>query len=229
MVAKALEDKLGIGLYTPAEAARYARVPTQTLTRWLWGNAAGPAVVRPQLEGDDKIVTFWDLIQMVAIRQLRQDNEGRRVPLQHIREVVDMAREDFNLPYPLARDHTIYVYDKRLLIQIGDQLIGTKKGLDRGQHYEHKIMEPFLTELEFGKDDLAESYEPLTMGEKRVRLAKDRRFGQPVIEPYGILASTLVDAVVAEGSVDAAAAAYEVDPVAVRLAQKWELDYLGAA
>jgi hypothetical protein len=38
MVAK---KYLGLGMYTPAEAAMYARVSTQLMSRWIHGSAAG--------------------------------------------------------------------------------------------------------------------------------------------------------------------------------------------
>ena len=64
-------DKLGIGIYTPEEAAFYARVKTQVLNRWLFGDGRGANVVKPERCGkdEDRIVTFLDLVQAIAIRR----------------------------------------------------------------------------------------------------------------------------------------------------------------
>ena len=55
---------LGIGLYAPSEAAFYARVSTQLMTRWIHGNKQGSPVVEAEIaRSNDKIVTFLDFVQ----------------------------------------------------------------------------------------------------------------------------------------------------------------------
>ncbi len=75
-----------VGLYTPAEAAHYARVPTALMVRWIHGNKQGDAVVTAELPNDiEKTVTFVDFVQSLAIRAIRLHH---RVPLQKIREAI---------------------------------------------------------------------------------------------------------------------------------------------
>ena len=104
----AIADKIGVGVYTPAEAAFYARVSSRTMTRWVFGDAGGePAFERQLRDPSEKVVTFLDLVQTLAVREVR-NRHG--LSLQKIRQGVDAARERYSLPYPLARKHSIYLF-----------------------------------------------------------------------------------------------------------------------
>jgi uncharacterized protein (DUF433 family) len=225
------EKMFGIGLYTPREAAWLARVRTQTFNRWFFGDAHGSRVLDPRLESSpgDRVVTFWDLIQAVAVRTLRANVHGARLSLQHIRTVIKSAERDYSIKYPLARKHTLYVYSNRLILRIGDEYIGIEPGVDKDQLYHHKIIAPFLEELEFDHDKMADQWTPLRSENYYISLDANRRFGMPIVEPSGLLVESLTDAVDAEGSIEAAADAFEVETEAVNLAVKYRYDYLPPA
>lgn len=220
-----------MGLYTPEEAARFTKLRQDTFNRWFYGNQRGEAVVRPQLEPRDevRVVTFWDLIQAVGIRRLRTATEKRLRPsLSHIRQVVDECQER-GITHPLARKHTLYWYANRLILQTEEgDLIGTVPGLDKNQLYQGKIIEPYLKEIVYDENLMARIWTPLESRDCRVNLNADRRFGLPIIEPYGVLTNALTDAVSSEGSIEAAADAFEVPEDAVMLAIKFD-DYLSSA
>jgi hypothetical protein len=100
----AAEELLGIGLYSPLEAALYARVTTQLMNRWIFGNAQGQPVIEPQLDdAAEKIVTFLDFVQALAIRRIRNE---RFIPLGKIREAYFRARDEFDVTHPFALDST---------------------------------------------------------------------------------------------------------------------------
>lgn len=230
MVATSKTDKLGIGLYTPSEAARFAKLRTQTINRWLFGDKKGEPALRPQLgesRQGDRVVTFCDMIQSVAVRQMRTSEKGQRISLDHVRRVVDEC-ESAGITYPLARRHTLYWYSSRLILKIGDDYYGTTTSVDKQQKYLNPIIEPFLTEVEFGQDDLVATWNPLEFQNYRISLSADRRFGMPTVEPVGVLASALVDAVESEGSIDAAAESFDVTCEAVRIALKYD-EFLSSA
>src|SRR4051812_17888165 len=105
----AANTEFGVGLYTPAEAAFYARVRTQTLNRWLFGDSRGESVVTAQIKSDDeKIVTFRDFVQALAIRSIR--TQYPKISLQKVRRAVDLAGEKLGVRHPFARPHKTYVY-----------------------------------------------------------------------------------------------------------------------
>src|SRR5205823_770054 len=94
--------------------------PTQTMGRWLFGDRQGEAVLRPQLaEANERIVTFLDFIQALHIRQIRTDTKYR-IPLTKIREAIETARETYDVVYPLAMDHTTFLYGKEIGIKLRD-------------------------------------------------------------------------------------------------------------
>jgi uncharacterized protein (DUF433 family) len=217
-----------MGLYTPQEAATFAKLRLQTFNRWFYGNAQGDRVIRPRLNSSDRIVTFSDLMQAVAVRTLRQNPKGSKVPLQQIREVVEQC-EKKGVTSPLARQHTLYVFGGRLILRTAsDDYIGLASGVDKGQLYQGKIIEPFLEEVRFGSDSIVDQWSPLSSKKYRISLDANRRFGLPIVEPGGVLVNALVEAVASEGSIKAASEAFEVDEEAVQLAWKYQ-EYLSQA
>src|SRR5690349_307789 len=105
MVAQ--NPKLGVGIYTVAEAAFYARVHPTTLHRWLYGTADGEAVLRPEIE-DEKIVTFVDFVEALAVRAIRLEH---KLSLSKIRQAVKVATDTYGVLHPLAREHITYLFD----------------------------------------------------------------------------------------------------------------------
>jgi uncharacterized protein (DUF433 family) len=220
-VVKGVDDKLGVGLYTAAEAARYVRARPEAIARWIHGNAKGERVVRPRFESDDDpVITFVDMVQALSIRAIR--TQASRVPLPAIREAVALAEQEHAVDFPLARKHVLYYFDRAIFIRLGnsDAIVGVSRR-DVGQHLLTPIVEPYLEELSFDDEGLAETWTPMVGGDLSIKLDPMVRFGQPVVAPLNVLASTLADAVIAEGSIDAAAEAHGVDRGAVVLAVKY--------
>src|SRR4051794_24489806 len=92
---------LGKGLYSVTEAALYARVPRPKVRRWLFGDK-GQSVITPQVETDEKLVSFLDFVQTLAIRAIRR---RRRVSLQKIREAVAFCQKQWGMQNPFAMQH----------------------------------------------------------------------------------------------------------------------------
>ena len=104
----ATQDHLGIGIYTPPQAAFYARVSPRMMTRWVFGDSAGkPVIQRQDHESSEKTVTFLDFVQTLAVREVRHRH---KLPLQRIRQGVDQARLRYSIDYPLAQEHCIYLF-----------------------------------------------------------------------------------------------------------------------
>ena len=220
-------DHLGIGIYSPAEAAFYARVSTKLMTRWVIGDSDGKPVIDRELRGEaEKTVTFLDLIQALAIRAVRQRHG---LSLQKIRQGIEAARTKYGLAYPLAHNHRIFLYSDRLGAGHGEMLIFMPDddsyiqltGSRRGNLMLRKVVEMFLDDLTFDASGLATQYRPMEYKGASVLLDPHRRFGEPVIEPGGYTAETLYHATNAEGGFEAAASAYGVGVFEVVLANKY--------
>lgn len=209
----ATESLLGIGLYTPAEAALYARVHVQTMNRWLFGDRRGEAVLTPQLAGDDqRFVTFLDFVQSLSVRQIRIDLE---VPLPKIRQAINNARERYGVDYPLAMDHTTYLYGGELIIRQGretEEEYTQISGKEAHHKMIQKVVRVYMKDLTFDPNGLANNYTAYTYEQVKVSMNPHFRFGEPLIRSCGHTARLLWESARAEGSVEAAAAEYGITP-----------------
>ena len=97
-------DLLGKGIYSTTEAAMYARVAPSLMSRWVFSTSQGDSVIDPELGNtEEKIVTFLDFVQALAIRRIRQE---RRIPLSKIRDAYARAKDKYGVKYPFALDST---------------------------------------------------------------------------------------------------------------------------
>jgi uncharacterized protein (DUF433 family) len=216
------QSVFGVGLYTTVEAARLIRARPQAVARWIHGDRQGEAVINAERMGDaDRTVTFLDLMQALAIRQVRRQHP--EVPLGRIRDAVKEAQEQYRMVAPLAhREHRLFVFDRTLVIRIGEDTVGLA-GADRRQGLMTRIVEPFLSAIRHDEaSGLANEWIPDSSHGFEVVLRPQFRFGQPHLRPSNILTSELASAAIAEGSVDAAASAFDLPPEAIRLAWRFE-------
>jgi uncharacterized protein (DUF433 family) len=199
-------ELLGIGIYTPSEAAFFARVPTQTINRWIFGNSRGQPVIERQVRGE-KVVTFLDFVQALSIRII---TTLHKVPLVKIREAHDEAVKHYGLTYPFARPHTTYLLgDKTIVLRHSDDDYRPLTGPTKGNKMLTKIVEPFVRNLVY-EDDIAVRYCAWREQNREILMDPRVRFGEPIIKPCGHSAKTLWEAYQTEGGVDEAAEAYGV-------------------
>ena len=244
------EHLLGIGLYTPSEAARYARVSTQLMTRWIHGTKQGASVVEAQVrDTDDKIVTFLDFVQALAIRRIRNERPG--ISLQKIRQAYETAKKDFKVDYPFALESThIGLFGppdrenlQEIWLCVGQDDEGAKKyfqltGRQRKNQLIGEVVRTYASRLLFDETSkLAMRYFPFPTSpaggriaggpsaEKRIVMEPGVRFGEPYIESSGYTAQTLFDTYQSEGSVERAAEICGVDLAEITLAIEY-FDYL---
>ncbi len=227
MVAQATSKSLGIGLYTPAQAAHLARVPVQTITRWVHGNSGGRAAIRPQLgESDEQTITFLDFVQAMAIRSIRLK---KRVPLNKIRECVDVAAKEYHIEYPFAHQHQTYLFDDDVVLRLPNNELVQITGKYKHNDLMHQVAEVYIEDLHFNSKGLAERYTPMTQGRRHIVIDPKHRFGHPIVMPCGYSVAALRSSVDSEGSVDAAAKANAVAREDVLLALRYEDMLAGAA
>ncbi len=210
---------LGIGMYTPSEAAMYARVKTQLISRWVHGSASGSAAFRAQLQDDEsKTVTFLDLIQAMAIRAIR--TQEHTVTLQAIRQAVDFAATQ-GIQYPFARKHTTYILGNKILIQTPGYDLLEASGKHRGQANMRKIVEVYMQDVGFDADGLANRFTAFQEDGVKIILNPGYKFGEPTVHPSGHTAWTLWEACHSEGGIKEAAKAYGVKEKEVLVAYRY--------
>ena len=228
----ATRDHLGIGIYSPAEAAFYARVSPRMMSRWVFGDSGSRAVIERQLkDANEKIVTFLDFVQTLAVREVRHRHG---LPLQRFRQGVDEARNRYGLEYPLACPHRIFLFSDQqrqghgeIIIRLESDLQGVEEyvqltGRAKGNRLIQPVVEMFLSDLTFDPaTNLATQYRPMRQEGLCILLDPHQRFGEPLIDPYGYTAEALWHATNTEGSLEAAAEAYGVPVKAIELANKY--------
>lgn len=205
------DQMLGIGLYTVEEAALYARVPTRTMSRWLYGDRRGAPVLSPQFPGsrDDRIVTFLDFVQSLHVRQIRTDTKCK-IPLDKIRRAIEVARDHYGVPYPLAMDHTTFLYGDEIGIKLGEDQYVEVTGKTAHHQMLGKIVKLYMKDLTFDRQGLADSFKAGTYCNFDILMRPAVRFGEPLLPSCGYTARTLWEATTTEGSFEAAADAYGI-------------------
>lgn len=224
-MGKTLQKYIGHGLYTVPEAARYARVDPDLVRRWLFGTSKLQPVFTPQFGRGEKLISFLDLIQTLAIRQIRVMN---KVPVKKIRQAMRWVKEKLGEDYPFARKHFTYLFGNELAIEFKRGQYAQVSGRRVGQGLIREIVEPYLVDLTYDDTGLACAYTIYRSRDQvEVTMDPEVRFGEPVL-PSGYSARCLYDAITTEGSVSNAAEAYGVDEAEVRAAFGF-FDYLSGA
>jgi hypothetical protein len=229
MVAS-VKKYLGNGLYTLSEAALYARVSPVLLSRWLFGTLNRDAVIVPQFGGDERLVSFLDLVQALAVREICLQ---RKVPLVKFRQAIKIAKDKFGLDHPFARQHFTYLFGDELVIRPGKDEFVEASGKHKGQRL-FPFVEVYLKDLSFDRSGLANRYQVFTFkgghadGRTNVPVVMDpeRRFGEPLL-PSGYSARTLWEAIQAEGGIERTAKVYQIPREEVEASYRFFVDHLG--
>lgn len=225
MVIK-LQRFLGTGMYSVTEAALYAKIKPAMMRRWLFGDRSGTkSILPPQYGTQDRVVSFLDLIQTVAIREIRIQ---KKVPLQKFRQAINLARKN-DIVYPFAREHCtfLHVVEKKLVLKIGDKYIEAS-GKHCGQSL-FEFVEDYLKDLTFGPDGLASEYTIFKDNRSGVPIVMNpqRRFGEPLL-PSGYTAKTVWESIQIEGGIDQTASVYGISKDEVLSAHRFFVN-LGSA
>lgn len=211
------QSLLGAGVYTIPEAARLSGVPAQRIRRWLTWIASGESLTS---------LSFRDLLEVRFIDAFRRHGVGWKVIHLAAERAAEIIRDSH--PFSTRRFKT----DGRGIFADIVQGTGEESLLDlaKSQYELKSIVEPFLFEgLEFPEIGIAPvRWWPLGT-DRRVVLDPERSFGQPIVMPESVPTSVLARAFKAEGSIEAVARWYLVDPRSVRDAVEFENSLAAAA
>lgn len=223
---------IGVGMYSPAEAAALTHIPSPKIRRWLRGHVIGgreyPRLWTSRLEKLDVeslYLSFLDLVQLrVAHAFIR---EG--LSPQKVRRAIEYGAEIVSSDYPFASAR-FRTDGKTLILHVLDEESGDDRLIDlfkHGQYLMQKVIEPSLKGLEF-EGDIAARWWPLGRA-KGIVIDPRRQFGQPIDDATGVPTSVLAQAAQAEGSAAQAAKLFIVPIRSVNRAVAFELQLLHIA
>lgn len=206
---------LGVGLYSVAEAAFYARMHPATLHSWLFGSPKVRAVLSPEHEfGGEKLVSFISFVEAMAVRAIRLNH---KVPLDRIRQAVQNAERKYEITHLLARRHTAYFFNKDIYIAPAKEKPIVQVS---GKHVDSQlipVLELQLNDIGFDANGLAEKYRIFKWENSEIWMNPRVGFGEPLL-PSGYSVVALWNANQVEGSVRATAKANGVSEEEVNLA-----------
>lgn len=215
---------LGVGLYTPAEAAIYTGIPATDIRRWLFGYSAKgiqhPGIWTPELVGAaDKTLGFHDLLEIRFVHAFRQHG----VSLQAIRSASQQAKEMFGQAYPFTCRR--FQTDGRSIFATVLDETGDESLLDlvKRQYAFQQVIKPSLYEgIDYAQEGAAQRWYPVKRS-KVIVLDPQRNFGKPVVTDNGVDTASIYLAYLAEGqNAKRVAQLYEIATAAVEAAVSFE-------
>lgn len=215
MVA-ALDNVLGVGLYSIEEVALYARISRRLANRWFFGGSAGAATFTPKII-DGKFISFLDFVQVVAIREIRQK---KGVNLEKIRQLLTVADQQ-GIAHPFARKGIAFQWHNELGLKLPDGRLIEASGIHRGNLLLKEIVVLYKEDLGYDGNGIANLYQAFKWEDCIVEMNPKLKFGEPIITSCGYSAQSLWEAATDEGSVEAAARAYGVERKEVETACRY--------
>ncbi len=220
----------GLGVYSIAEAARYAKLPAATIRNWFFPPKGRNPLRRGDIEDEqEKAISFLDFVEALAVRSLRVDYG---VTLATIRKAIDFAQTRLGADHIFARkDHKTLLDERKQLHVVlkGERDPIALTGRSAGQASFIECVEGYMLDLRFGASGLADRYTAFQFNAQRIIMSPKTRFGEPIVEENGYPADVLWRGVVAEGSFDRAAALYGASVDSVVAAYRYCHGELGLA
>lgn len=191
---------IGVGVYTPAEAAHYTGIPAKDIRRWMFGykseGVEHPGLWLPELSfSEEKLLGFHDLLEIRFVHAFRKHG----VSLQAIRSASQQARALFSQQYPFTckrfqtdgRSIFATVFD-----ETGDEAI---LDLAKRQYAFRQVIGPSLYEgIDYAGEGSAQRWYPVKRS-KAIVLDPQRNFGKPVLSATGIDTASIYHTYLAEG------------------------------
>jgi uncharacterized protein (DUF433 family) len=207
-------------MYSEAAAARLLKVPRSTLHYWLEGGERRGTSYKPVIRVEPRgvrTVTWAEFVESGLLGAYRKAS----VPMAELRRFIELLRERFEVPYPLA-DRRPFVAGRRLVhqAQIDAQLdtdywvvaTGGEQFLLTGPGRE------FVERVDWD-GDIASGWRPDPDPDSPVRIKPDIRFGKPAIR--GVSTEVLWEHSDSGADVDEIAADFSLTAADVR----WALGY----
>ena len=207
---------VGLGVYTPAEAARLIDVPSSTLRGWMTDRRGREPLWRSEHADWDGalLLSFRDLVEARVLDALRKQGFST----QQLRGTMAYAREQIGDERPFSTK--VFKTDGAdIMLDLPDGLLVVSRR-NRGQNVFREAIAPVLRPIEYG-DTVARI---LWMQPKKrtIVLDPERAFGAPILHDCSIPTAVLASSVAAEGSPAITARYFDVPVSLVRDAVKFE-------
>lgn len=214
-----MKQLLGIGTYTPSEAAKLLAIPAGKISRWVKGHRANnrfyAPLWNPEIEIDgNSYLGFRDLMEIRVANAFIAEG----LSAIQVRRSIILAREIIGNNHPLATNR--FRTDGRevflSVIEEDEEGRETEKLLNLFRHqYEFKgIIDPILKTVDFGDDGQPLIWWPNGRAAK-IAVDPERSFGQPIESTSSVPTAILAAAAQIEG-IRGAAEVYDVTEAAVR-------------
>ncbi len=210
-------------MFSEAEAARLLRVAQSTLNYWLEGGVRRgrtyKPVIRVEPRGDRSAVTWAEFIGAGLLREYRRTH---LVPMAELRAFVDLLRDRYGVPYPLAH-HRPFIADRKLLLEAQDT-VGLNAefclvAVASGQLILTPPSQSFVERVTW-TDDVAAGWRPHDDPHSPVRMTPDVRFGRPAV--HGVSTEVLWEHAEAGEDVEEMAEDFDLSSSDVRWALAYE-------
>lgn len=221
-------DPRDIPTYSIGDAARYLRIPANTIRSWTVGRnypvAEGDRFFEPLIRipaFKPRLLSFTNLVEIHILRAIRQHHN---IQLDKIRATLDYIDQMFELSHPLAREK-FRTDGVDLFIERYGELINASKA---GQMELKEALNAHLERIELDDSGLAIKLYPFTRSyeENNPRFVViDPRiaFGRLVVDGTGIPTSLLAERYRAGDSIDDLADDYGCDRPLIEEAIRCEL------
>ena len=208
-------------MFAEAEAARLLQLHQSTLHCWLEGREMRgrhyQPIIRPVATGS-RTVTWAEFIEAGLLRGYR----SKRVPMTELRAFIDLLRQEYGVPYPLAHEAPL-VSGRQLVLRAQEQA-----GLDGDfrlvafANNQLILTGPSLefTERVHWENDIAVRWRPHDDPHSPVLMTPDVRFGQAAVR--GISTDVIWEHDKAGEDVAEIATAFDLTPDDVRWALAYE-------
>ncbi|MGQ0650244.1 MAG: DUF433 domain-containing protein [Gemmatimonadaceae bacterium] len=169
-----------------AEAARYLRLPTSTLQKWVrestGGRGAARYLIRPPSKGHGAL-SFLNLVEAHVLRALRTDH---KVAIRAVRTAIDYAERELHIDHLLVHPELRSSGGELLLDQYG-KLTNLSQS---GQLAMRAVLEQTLRRIEWDASKLPSQLFPVvheTNTESRsIVIDPHVAFGRPIIASRGV-------------------------------------------
>jgi uncharacterized protein (DUF433 family) len=139
--------------YSPAEAARYLRMPVSTLRTWFFGYPAHSMlpVIQPA-DPKRRLLSFLNLVEAHVLDSIRD----HQIPLPKVRRSLLYIQKTLKSKHPLAQ-HQFETSGRDLFVKYFGELIGVS--LD-GQTAMSDVLRIYLQRIEWDEAGLAKKFYP---------------------------------------------------------------------
>ncbi|MGL5009714.1 MAG: hypothetical protein ACRC6I_07500 [Paracoccaceae bacterium] len=177
----------GEGIYRPREAARLIGATPQEVLRWTRGSGPNEPIWKAHYQylGDTTEISFLDLIELRAVRGLRQSG----ISVQAIRYAIGLAKEKFGIERPLSA--VVFRTDGPEILMDAVERDGELVSLSKKrptQKVFRKIVDQSVSGLEYEQSRLVRWRPEIA---NHVVVDPERAFGAPLVDTVGVSTEVL--------------------------------------